>query len=176
MNWPENKLSSHLCMNWLSELFTFLLDWDCYWSRSEWYYKQCMTWKGESCTSTYLQYYVQKLNSVKFGWSWTCFSFMYNFLVEWFLKCPKYWCQSRGTNASYNYKYWYMYIESRKHMGQVKNNEANVFNTKCPQNHISLIHFSIIFSDKGHNGPMTTNMNKPSQQNKFPECYIFELP
>ena len=53
------------------------------------------------------------------------------------------------------------------YMGQVKNNEANVLQngpkTKYPT-YFSTSYFL-----------MTTNMGKPSQQNKFPACNIFEL-
>ncbi len=51
-------------------------------------------------------------------------------------------------------------------MGHSKNNEANVLQNGPKI--ISLIHFNIIY--------ITTNMSKPSQQNKFPACNIFELP
>ncbi len=63
--------------------------------------------------------------------------------------------------------------------GEVKNNEAKCV-TKWPKNHMSLIHFSIIFSDKGHNGPILTWISHRSRINSlnviFLSCLIiFDL-
>ncbi len=55
-------------------------------------------------------------------------------------------------------------VNTEAFMGHSKNFEANVI-TKWPKNHISLIHFNIIFPDfeglrTHYSGKMTTNMSK----------------